>query len=102
MLINEIFTYTQSDVQTGISTRDLLAVASRAGEYKAVSHIQRDGGNLSDCVFSPPMLIHSEMDSKGFERLNKSLAEKYKQQILLNKNKNRILATILTEHHYVK
>jgi hypothetical protein len=96
---NEVFTYAQSDVQRGISTQDLLAVASRAAEYNAVSKIQSDGGNLSDCEFSSPIFIHPEMDSKGFDRLNKSLTEKYHQLILLKSNKNGILASILTEHH---
>jgi hypothetical protein len=96
---NEVFAYAQLDMQNGISTQDLLAIASRSSEYNAASQALSKGENLSDCTFSPLILLHPEIDLKGIERIQKTLSEKYLQLQLKRNNKNGILASIITEHH---
>ncbi len=95
---NEVLAYAQSDAKSGTSRQDLLAIASGSSEYKAVSQLQSKGENLGECLLTPPIFIHPEMDFKAFEQLKKSLFEKYREQYNKNNNKNGILASILTEH----
>jgi hypothetical protein len=74
-LWNEIVTYAQSELQTGIPQEDIVIIASRSAEYNAISDLIKKGAKLNGIRTTPLLFGWPEdgpEDNENIARQNDS------------------------------
>jgi antirestriction protein len=75
---NEIVKYAQSEIEKGITIKDLLAIAYSSSEYKAIMNMKQKGYTISDCTFLPPIFIDPGANPKDIARVLQTHGQKIK------------------------